>query len=338
MNLKLKNLNINEEKTMNRQRTAVVFPGQGTQRHGMGKDFYDRFDEARNVFDEASDALGWDVAGLCFGDDPRLHLTEFAQPAILTTEIAMFRCLSKHYGFDPCFFGGHSLGEYTALTAAGVIPLDAAVSIVNTRGRLMQRACDEQRFGMAAVIAEDLDPEGLADAIRDLPVDIANINAKNQVVLSGEKKGLARVESDLTGNTGHQDPVRFVPLNVSAAFHSRFMKPIKENFEALLETFSKTFQTDRCTHVTSNVSGGFHEKDSGALCSALVRQSYSPVKWRENMECLAGIAADIVEVGPARPLRSFFSSQGIGCRAVTTADSAARIFGRNEEAHETAIQ
>jgi [acyl-carrier-protein] S-malonyltransferase/trans-AT polyketide synthase/acyltransferase/oxidoreductase domain-containing protein len=302
----------------------------------MGKDFYDRYDEARDVYDEASDALGWDVAGLCFGDDPRLHLTEFAQPAILTTEIAMFRCLSKHYGFDPSFFGGHSLGEYTALTAAGVIPLGAAVRIVNTRGQLMQKACDENLYGMAAVIADDLDPEGLADVIRDLPVDIANINAKNQVVLSGEKKGLARVESGFAGNA--ESTVRFVPLNVSAAFHSRFMKPIQENFEALLETFSKAFRTGRCTRVTSNVSGGFHETDSDALCSALVRQSYSPVKWRENMECLAGKASDIVEVGPARPLRSFFSSQGIGCRAVTTAESAARIFGRNEETHETAIQ
>lgn len=323
---------------MNTQQTAVVFPGQGTQRHGMGVDFFERFTEARTVYDEASGVLGWDVAAMCFGDDPRLDLTEFAQPCILTTEIAMFRSLEAHYGFFPDFFGGHSLGEYTALTAAGVIPLTDAVKIVHIRGKLMQEACSEKRYGMAAVISDEMNLDDITGVISELPVDIANINSKNQVVLSGELNGLGQVETRLAQGKEDADALRFVPLNVSAAFHSRFMKTIKDAFKNFLRSHSKNFNTDRSGNVTSNFSGGFHENSYEPVQAALVNQSFSPVKWRENMESLAEKAADIVEVGPARPLRSFFSSQGIVCRSVTSIESAARCFKRKEDGCDISLQ
>src|SRR5258708_21690905 len=117
---------------------AIVFPGQGSQRSGMARDFYERFAISRDVFVEASDALGLDMAALCFDDKPRLDLTEFTQPAILAAEMAMLRPLEREFGVSASLFGGHSLGEYTALCAAGAIPLEVAVKLVRRRGALMQ--------------------------------------------------------------------------------------------------------------------------------------------------------------------------------------------------------
>src|SRR5664280_437868 len=136
---------------------AVVFPGQGSQRPGMGKDFYDQISVSRETYQEASDALGWDVAAMCFGEDERINLTQYTQPCILTTEIAMYRGLVERYGFAPQYFGGHSLGEFTAFEAAGVMPLAQLLKIVHTRGKLMQQAVPVGVGGMAAIISEGLD-------------------------------------------------------------------------------------------------------------------------------------------------------------------------------------
>ncbi|MHB8770741.1 MAG: ACP S-malonyltransferase, partial [Syntrophales bacterium] len=120
---------------------AAVFPGQGSQRPGMGKDFFDAMPESRHAFEEAADALGWDVGAVCFTeDDARLNLTEYTQPCLVATEIAMLRGLAGRYGFSPRLFGGHSLGEFTALVAAGALPFAACLNIVQARGRLMQSA------------------------------------------------------------------------------------------------------------------------------------------------------------------------------------------------------
>src|SRR5690242_4279431 len=123
-----------------RSTTAIVFPGQGSQRPGMGRDFHERFAASRRTYEEASEALGLDLGRLCFEPDERLGLTEYAQPAILATEIAMLRGLAEEHGIGAARFAGHSLGEYTALVAAGVVPLAAAVRVVRERGRLMQQA------------------------------------------------------------------------------------------------------------------------------------------------------------------------------------------------------
>ena len=136
-------------------KTAIVFPGQGSQRQGMGKDFYESIPECRRIYEEASDALGWDVAALCFGEDEKLNLTAYAQPGIVVTEIAMLKAIMEKYGITPDVFGGHSLGEYTALVAAGVLPLETVIRIVHIRGRLMQEAVPVGQGSMAAV-----DPKG----------------------------------------------------------------------------------------------------------------------------------------------------------------------------------
>src|SRR5450759_1805737 len=165
---------------------AVVFPGQGSQKPGMGKEFYEQIPVCKETYEEASDTLGWDVSSLCFGDDERLNLTEYTQPCIVTTEIAMLRGLSKRYGFASEYFGGHSLGEFTALVAAGVMPLAETLKIVQARGKLMQEAVPVGVGGMAAVISEGIDIAVLRNLMEDLPVDIANINSEHQVVISGQ--------------------------------------------------------------------------------------------------------------------------------------------------------
>ena len=177
--------------------TVVVFPGQGSQKQGMAEDFHEEFSESRAVFEEASTALNLDLRALCFAEDERLHLTEYTQPAILTAEIAMYRALVAHHGLEADRFGGHSLGEYTALVAAGAIGLRQAVQIVRERGRRMQQAVPSGRGAMAAIIQRDLDLEGLHTAIRGMAVDIANHNAPNQVVLSGTLEGVEAAEAQM---------------------------------------------------------------------------------------------------------------------------------------------
>ena len=191
----------------------------------MGRDFYDAIPESRCAYEEAADVLGFDVADLCFGEDERLNLTEYTQPCLLTTEIAMLRGLAVRYGFRPSCFGGHSLGEWTALVAAGALPFAEALRLVRERGRLMQGAVPPGVGAMTAVIAEGLDPEVIGKLLGDLAVDVANINSSRQIVLSGEAGAVATAESRLGEALADLPSLRFVRLNVSAPFHSRLMEP-----------------------------------------------------------------------------------------------------------------
>ena len=311
---------------MNRDTTAVVFPGQGTQRPGMGKDFHDNITVSAHTYEEASDALGWDVAGLCFGDDEKINLTEYAQPCILTTEIAMFRGLLAEYGFMPDYFGGHSLGEYTALVAAGAMPFGDALKTVQARGRLMQQATPPGTGGMAAVIAENLDVDLVRKTLEGLPMDVANINSAGQVVISGRADSIEAAQALLAQSITGDPSLRFVVLNVSAPFHSRFMLTIRDAFTDVLTAVSTTFNPDKARRVTSNFTGGFHSGNTAALVSELVAQINHSVNWRENMRVLAEKAKTIYEIGPNRPLKQFFMSIGIPCRSITTFSAAGRAF------------
>lgn len=308
---------------------AVVFPGQGAQRPGMGKDFYDHLQVCRETYEEASDALGWDVGEMCFGEDERLDQTEFTQPCLLTTEIAMFRGLSALYDLSPRLYGGHSLGEFTALVAAGVMPLGDAVQVVHTRGRLMQEAVPAGLGGMAAVIADDLDVEELEGALSDLPVDIANVNSFRQIVISGHASALPEAAVRITDVIDEDAEMRFVPLNVSAPFHSRFMRPVEREFSDLLRALGDDVDAQKAIAVTSNYTGKFHTRYREDLLCYLTYQLGSKVRWWENMDAIAAEADTIYEIGPGRPLRDFFKTIGVNCLSVTTLSAATRIFGSN---------
>ncbi len=306
--------------------TVAVFPGQGSQRPGMGKDFYEAMPVCRRTFEEASDVLGWDVAALCFGEDARLNLTEYTQPCIVTTEVAMLRGLAERFGFRADCFGGHSLGEFTALTAAGVMPFADTVQIVRMRGRLMQDAVPVGVGSMAAVIAEGMDADALKTALADLPIDVANINSATQVVVSGEAAALPEAENRCKALFDASRSCRFVQLNVSAPFHSRFMKKIEEPFAATLRQFSSSFDGRNAGSVTSNYRGTFHEPSVEAVIGNLVSQLSNPVRWCDNMQTLAAGAARVFEIGPGRPLRDFFKSIGVACESITGLAAAEKIF------------
>ncbi|MBP9020959.1 MAG: ACP S-malonyltransferase [Syntrophobacterales bacterium] len=317
-------------------RIAVVFPGQGSQRSGMGKDFYDQVSASRLTYEEASDALGWDVAALCFRDDERLNLTEYTQPCIVTTEIAMLRGLTERYGFVPTYFGGHSLGELTALVAAGVVSLSRALKVVQARGRLMQTAVPVGVGGMAAVISSEINLEVIRRALSALPIDVANINSSDQVVISGQAWALPDAHRALLDVVTGGQPLRFVPLNVSAPFHSRFMKPVEDPFADTLRGVLQYVDCEKAKMVTSNYTGGFHSGSAEQIVNNLVAQVSNTVQWKNNMTHLAAIADAVYEVGPGRPLRDFFKTVGVTCQSVVTLSGAERVFNPGSRPQPTA--
>jgi [acyl-carrier-protein] S-malonyltransferase len=313
---------------MEGQGIAVVFPGQGSQRPGMGKDFYEQISASRQAYEEASDALGWDVAALCFSEDEKLNLTEYTQPCVVTTEIAMLRGLRERYGFSPSLFGGHSLGELTALIGAGVISLAEALKIVQTRGRLMQGAVPVGVGGMAAVISSNLNMDIIRRALFPLPIDVANINSSHQIVISGESRAMPDAEKRLLEIVTDGQPLRFVPLNVSAPFHSRFMRPVEDPFEDILRSVWKHVDSTKATCVTSNFTGDFHSGSPGEIVRNLVAQVSHTVQWKENMSRLVARADAVYEIGPGRPLRDFFKTIGVTCQSITSLSAADRVFSR----------
>jgi [acyl-carrier-protein] S-malonyltransferase len=311
--------------------TTIVFPGQGSQRAGMGRDFFDRFRSSRRVYEEAADAAGFDVAALCFSEDARLSLTEYSQPAILTTQIAMVCALAEGWGVAAQRFGGHSLGEYSALVAAGVVPLADAVRLVRERGRLMQAAVPAGEGCMAAVLGSALDRSAIAECLAGLGVDVANDNSDGQVVLSGPVPALRQAGERVvaTAATGAE---RIVELDVSAPFHSRRMQPIEAPFASVLADACGRWNTACAPSVTSNLTGGFHDADAALVCERLVGQLSATVRWRDNMNAIAADGGPVFEVGPSRPLRGFFRTIGVDVVSIVDVRSAGRAFSNAERA------
>ena len=291
---------------------AVMFPGQGAQRLGMARDFFESFPESKQAFDTASHGLGLDLAELCFNDETRLNLTEFTQPAILTAEIAIYRALQEQKGLQPSFFAGHSLGEYAALVAADVIKLEDAVKIVRHRGALMQGAVPPGVGAMAACIHEAIQETDFFGIIARAGVEAANINSPDQIVISGAKAEVQEAGRLLAIEI---PKMRIVALNVSAPFHSKLMAPIEPAFREFLATFLPRFNLTNAPKVLSNFTGEFHTAES--LSDALVRQISGPVRWLDNMKALANSKAQVIEPGPMRVLSRFFSAVGGESSAVT---------------------
>jgi len=308
--------------------TAVIFPGQGVQRVGMARDFYEASASARAAFAEACDALGLDLTALCFEQDDRLALTEYAQPAILTAEIAMLRVAEQEMGFAPSRFGGHSLGEYTALVAAGVLPLAVAVRLVRERGRLMQEAVAVGQGGMRAIVQPDVDVKRLEQALDGLTVDVANVNCPDQVVLSGREGDLDVAVERIRSLDGY-GRARAIALRVSAPFHCRLMKPAEDAFRPQLEAVADSLLTAAAGSVTCNFTGDYHAADAMLVIDRLARQISAPVQWLSNMRALAAACNRIVELGPGKPLRAFFAKLAeakVAVVSVTDLEAARSAF------------
>jgi [acyl-carrier-protein] S-malonyltransferase/trans-AT polyketide synthase/acyltransferase/oxidoreductase domain-containing protein len=293
----------------------------------MADEFAAAFPAAQRVLAEASDALGLDVLALTRATDGQLDQTENTQPAIVATEIAMLEALRENFSFAPSRFGGHSLGEYTALVAAGAIPLASALRLVRLRGRLMQTAVPIGVGGMVAIIQNGLDLERVRVVAAAADVDVANINSPSQVVLSGGLPGLASaiaaLEPWLASGGG-----RAVRLEVSAPFHSRALGVVEPDFHSALLAEAAAFHPECARAVTSNYLGGFHDGTLAGLVDALVHQISGSVRWTEDMRVLAADGARIVEIGPNRPLSRFFKELGIDSIAVLNVKAAEKAFAR----------
>ncbi len=306
---------------------AIVFPGQGSQRLGMAADFVIEHDESRAIFDRASEALGFDVAALCHQEDERLNLTEYTQPCILTAEIAMLEGLRASHGLAPTLFAGHSLGEYTALVAAGAMSFEAAVRLVHLRGQLMQKAVPAGQGAMVALTMRTELPTGrIVDCAKRHGVDLANLNSPNQVVLSGARDPMTAAAGELENDI---EDLKATWLNVSAPFHSRLMAAVEAEFREALQGAKDGIDAERATKVTSNYSGGFHDADPETVIDALTRQISGSVRWTDNMSAIIDRADAIFEVGPNRPLRRFFSAIDVSIKSIIDLRSASRALRKD---------
>lgn len=313
---------------------VVVFPGQGSQRPGMARDFCRQFPVSRRTLEEAGEACGVDMTRLCCGDDPRLARTEFTQPAILATEIAIVRAVREEYGLRPTHFAGHSVGEYAALVAAGVLPLREAIALVRTRGTMMSGQLPAGRGGMMAMLSRDASVADVRRCLDGLAVDIAAVNAPGQIVLSGLLEDLAAARSRL-GRAPATAGARFRSLPGSVPFHSRFMAPVEPGFRRELEAASASWVPELARSVACNVTGDFHDPARPAIIDALTRQVSGQVRWLGNMRALARLSpARIVEIGPRSVLRGFFRVVGQRIDPVTTVAEARQVLGspRSEKA------
>jgi [acyl-carrier-protein] S-malonyltransferase len=282
---------------MTADRLAFCFPGQGSQAVGMGRGFHDASASARAVFEEASDALGLDVARLCFeGPEATLQLTANTQPAILTVSMAAAAVLAER-GIAPAVAAGHSLGEYSALVAAGSLAFRDAVRIVRHRGEYMQEAVPVGTGAMAALLGLELPvvEEVCREAGNGEVVEVANINSPGQIVVAGHRGAVERAVA-LAGTRGGK---RSVLLPVSAPFHCRLMAPAAERLAAVLADV--VTRTPRIP-VVRNVDAGLTTRPEDVV-PFLVRQVVAPVRWTECVRRMAGEGATtFVEIGVGRVL------------------------------------
>jgi [acyl-carrier-protein] S-malonyltransferase len=277
---------------------AYLFPGQGSQYPGMGKDLAEKFPEARQVFEEVDDALGFSLSKLCFeGPAEDLQLTENTQPAILTVSVAAVRAL-KASGFPaPSFVAGHSLGEYSALVVSGALSLVDAAKTVRARGRYMQEAVPVGTGAMAAVLGSELGTiqRCCDEASQGQVCSPANMNSPGQVVIAGNTEAVDRA-MELLKAAGAK---RVIKLNVSAPFHCALMKPAQDR---LAQDLAQLEFGKPTVPVVTNVDAEL-QQDHSVLRDSLVRQVSAPVRWLESMQLLLNNGVvDFVEVGPGKVL------------------------------------
>lgn len=295
---------------------AYIFPGQGSQAVGMGKDLFDNFAASREVFEEANDALGFSLSEMCFsGDESDLQLTANTQPAILTTSIAAFRAMEAE-GFPmPEFVAGHSLGEYSALVAANALSFSDAVKTVRKRGSYMQEAVPVGVGAMAAILGLDLQTieDGCKEAAQNEICSPANINSPAQIVIAGNESAVDRAIEILKGKGAK----RAIKLNVSAPFHCDLMLPAQEKLEKDLAEIS---YNDLRFPIIENVSGT--ENSSGErVKTALTEQVSKPVRWSQSVELLINNGVEtFIEIGAGKVLAGLVRQINRDARCLSVGD------------------
>jgi [acyl-carrier-protein] S-malonyltransferase len=299
-------------------RLAYIFPGQASQYAGMGSDLAACFPAAREVFEEADEALGFSISEVCFrGSAEELQLTENTQPAILTVSVAALRAMEAEGFSSPDYVAGHSLGEYSALVVAGCLSLSDAVTTVRARGRYMQEAAPVGSGAMAAIMGADLDVvmNACGEAQEGQVCMPANINTPNQIVIAGDAMAVDRAINLLK----ERGAKRAIKLNVSAPFHCALMNPAQERLAADLERIE--FQDLRVPLVT-NVDASPIMKGEEAR-DALTRQVSSPVRWQESIELLIQEGVEtFVEVGPGKVLSGLVRQIERSARCLNVEDAA----------------
>lgn len=279
------------------KQTAFIFPGQGSQSVGMGKEFYDHFKVARDVFEEADDTLRFSISGLCFqGTENALKLTENTQPAVLTTSIAALRVLQAEKGIQARFTAGHSLGEYSALVASGALSFSEAVRIVRLRGRFMQEAVPLGEGAMAAILGmEKEEVEKICDEASSGEVlSPANFNCPGQIVIAGHSKAVERAMEMVK-----QKGKKAMLLPVSAPFHSPLMKPAGHRLNEAMEGMNVG---ELNVPVVTNVEADINTSKE-RVRPLLVAQVSSPVRWEESMRKMIEEGVEqFLEIGPGKVL------------------------------------
>jgi len=310
---------------------AVVFPGQGSQKVGMGRELAETSAICRETFEEADTALGQPLSRICFdGPEEKLVLTENTQPAILAVSVAVFR-LARSRGVEPAFAAGHSLGEYTAHVAAGTLSFADALRMVRRRGRYMQEAVPVGEGAMAAILG--LDEEAVVAACaeaRDAGVVApANLNAPGQIVIAGQAAAVARAGEAAKARGAR----RVVPLAVSAPFHCPLMKPAEDRLAPELRALA---YDDPRIPVVANVDGEPRVNGADAI-EALIRQVSSPVRWQAVVKRLIAMGATrFVEMGPGTVLAGLIRKidRSVDVLSIESSDGLEKALTARTGAHQ----